>query len=438
MKGMRKISRGSGFAGALNYVFDREGKEQKGRYIGGNMAGMSPLELVREFGANRRLRPTIKKPVWHNSLRLPASDKLDDGKWNEFADAYMRDLGFTDFHPRVYVMHDDPKGQHIHIIASRISAFGDLYYGQNENLKSTQIISKLEATHHLNITKGAELDPAMKKIVMPVKKKIKKGEKEKELRTGVDSPKAALQSYIDQAIELKITALELALMLEKKGVKVRANIATTGRMNGFSFEFRGAKFSGSQLGDKYKWANLLRQGVTFDPVEDVQKLERFRPKNNQLDIKSDADSDQMKGAYSFTLIKFMNQTVTSTGIEYRWQNGSPALFDAGSSVRIVGKSTGAKIGAMLDLAERKGWTTVDITGDADFKKRAATEAVRRGLTVKDHILHQFALQANGLVSEITGPKMEEFLAGKVRKNIGWTVNQPDGDGDEDDRPGPRI
>jgi hypothetical protein len=438
MKGMRKISRGSGFAGALNYVFDREGKAQKGRYIGGNMAGMSPVELIKEFGANRRLRPTIKKPVWHNSLRLPVGEKLDDKQWNDFANDYMHDLGFSDFHPRVYVMHNDPMGQHIHILASRIDAFGELYYGENENLKSTQIISKLEKRHNLIITKGADLDPALGKIVMPEKKKIRKNEKEKERRTGIESPKNVLQTYIDQAIKLRPSALELALMLEKNGVKVRANVASTGRMNGFSFEFQGSTFSGSKLGDKYKWSSLLKQGVTFDPIKDGRGLERFRSKAIQVEIESDGESDQIKGTYAFILLKFMNQTITQNGIEYRWQNGSPALLDTGSSVKVMGKSTDAKIKAMLDLAERKGWKTVDFFGKAEFKKRAAIEAVRRGLTVRDPALHRFAMQSNGLLKDVVAPKNEEFAPGNVRRTIDWAINQSDDEDDEENRSGPRI
>ncbi len=144
MKGMRKISRGNGFRGALEYVLNREAGKDSGRLIGGNLSANNPQDLAREFGAIRRLRPEIKKPVWHNSLRLPAGEKLNDSQWNQIADDYMQSMGFDDSHPRVYVMHDDKSGQHIHIVASRIDLSGALYLGKNENLKSTKIIEDLE------------------------------------------------------------------------------------------------------------------------------------------------------------------------------------------------------------------------------------------------------------------------------------------------------
>ena len=70
MKGMQRISRGSGFRGALEYAFyDKKnpGPEDKKRgydgvLIGGNMAGTNPRELAAEFklAQQMRLRGTVK------------------------------------------------------------------------------------------------------------------------------------------------------------------------------------------------------------------------------------------------------------------------------------------------------------------------------------------------------------------------------------------
>ncbi|MDO8260146.1 MAG: relaxase/mobilization nuclease domain-containing protein, partial [Candidatus Magasanikbacteria bacterium] len=279
MKGMRKISRGTGFRGVLDYVFEREDGKDKGRLIGGNLSGLSPKELANEFGSVRRLRPGVKKPVWHNSLRLPAGENISDQKWNEFADDYMREIGFSDYHPRVYVMHDDKNGQHIHIVASRISVSGELYLGQNENLISTRIISELEKKYDLTITKGVEkYGDDNEKIVQPGAKKPKKKEIEKSLRTGDKPPRQRLQQLIDDVVSERPSAIKFAEKLELAGVKVRANVASTGKMNGFSFVFDGVQFSGSQLGDKYKWSSLLKLGITFDSATDAIGLERFKPK----------------------------------------------------------------------------------------------------------------------------------------------------------------
>jgi len=153
---MRKIKRGKSFAGVVRYAL-LPGAHHKSDpvVIGGNMLAGSALELIAEFDNTKQLRPDVQKTVWHNSLRLPDVESLTAEQWSSIADDYMKMMGFSDTHLRCYVLHDD-EGQHIHIIASRIDiAGGRLYLGRNENLISTQIISKLEVAHGLTVTKTA-------------------------------------------------------------------------------------------------------------------------------------------------------------------------------------------------------------------------------------------------------------------------------------------
>lgn len=153
---MQKIKRGKCFSGVVLYVL-KPGSHHKSDpiVIGGNMLSDSAFELIAEFDGTKQLRPDVQKAVWHNSLRIPDGESLTAEQWSSIADDYMRRMGFSDTHLRCYVLHDDD-GQHIHIIASRIDLNGGkLYLGRNENLISTQIISKLEVAHGLTVTKTA-------------------------------------------------------------------------------------------------------------------------------------------------------------------------------------------------------------------------------------------------------------------------------------------
>lgn len=157
MKGMRKIKRGKLFAGVVQYAL-KPGAHHKSDpiVIGGNILGDSASELIAEFDGTKQLRPDIQKTVWHNSLRLPDGESLSNDQWAKIADDYMKKMGFNETHLRCYVLHDDSAGQHIHIIASRIDVNGGkLYLGRNENLISTRIISELEITHNLTVTRTA-------------------------------------------------------------------------------------------------------------------------------------------------------------------------------------------------------------------------------------------------------------------------------------------
>lgn len=274
---MQKISRGKGFRGALDYAFERDGADaEPGRLLGGNMSGQNARQLAAEFGQVRRLRPDIEKPVWHNALRLPKGEKLNDAQWVAIADDYMKRMGFTEAHPRAYVLHDDVDGQHIHIVASRVSTEGKVYLGKNENLASTRHIQALEREYGLTITKGPTYDPETGKIEMPAARQVKKGEIEAAVRTGQEPPRQRLQRLIDDALAEKLTAPQLAERLTAAGVTVRANMASTGRCNGLSFELDGVAFKGSALGKTYGWKGLQERGLSYEQDRDRQGLGRFR------------------------------------------------------------------------------------------------------------------------------------------------------------------
>lgn len=258
---MRKIKRGNNFAGVVQYAL-KPGSHHKSDpiVIGGNMFSGSALELISEFNGTKQLRPDVQKPVWHNSLRLPNGESLTNEQWSSIADDYMERMGFSDTHLRCYVLHDDD-GQHIHIIASRIDmAGGKLYLGRNENLISTRIISELEIDHNLTVTKTA---PAIAPK-QPKRKKISRNEQMLSARTGVPSHKEALQHIIDKSLKDTPDLLTFIKRLEEAEVSWKANIASTGKMNGFSFEYTGIAFKASQLGKSYSWANLSNR-LNYDP-----------------------------------------------------------------------------------------------------------------------------------------------------------------------------
>ena len=260
MKGMQKIKRGKQFAGVVLYSLKSGSHHKITPYvIGGNMTGSSVAELISEFESSKQLRPDVAKPVWHNSLRLPKGEALSARQWAAFADDYMTWIGFTETHLRCYILHDDADGQHIHIIASRINMVGGkLYLGKNENLISTRIISELERIHGLTETTPATSSRPQ------AKRKPSRNELMMAERTAVPCPKSQLQTLIDNVLTHRPDLLTFIDMLEQKGVTCKPNIASTGKMNGFSFQYQGIAFKASQLGKKYGWSSLQTQ-IDFTP-----------------------------------------------------------------------------------------------------------------------------------------------------------------------------
>ena len=257
VKGMQKIRRGKSFAGVALYAL-KAGTHHRSdpTVIGGNLLNDSAKDLIAEFDRSKQLRPEVEKAVWHNSLRLPCGESLTNEQWVSFANDYMQRMGFSDTHLRCYVLHDDEAGQHIHIIASRIDLNGGkLYLGRNENLISTRIISELEITHGLTITKAA----SSTKPAQPKRKKLSRSEEMLEARTSSPCPKKSLQFILDKSL---IDNPDLQTFINRLGdenVIWNANVASTGKMNGFSFEYNGIAFKASQLGKSYSWANLQKR-----------------------------------------------------------------------------------------------------------------------------------------------------------------------------------
>ncbi|MBQ4778180.1 relaxase/mobilization nuclease domain-containing protein [Pectobacterium versatile] len=287
MKGMQKIRRGKGFAGVVLYALKPGSHHKKDPIvIGGNMLGNEAGDLIPEFNITKALRPDVVKPVWHNSLRAPKNETLTDAQWLKIADDYMSRMGFSETHLRCYVLHDDTEGQHIHIIASRIDLTnGSLYLGKNENLISTRIIQQLERDYSLSRTKGPELvaspspaspfPPSLSRKSPPQKpmgatpkpKKLSRNEAMMEKYKGEPSPKSVIQKALEALLAGKPSTTEFVTQLVARNITVVPNIASTGKMNGFSFEYQGIAFKASQLGKCYSWSTL-QDKLDYQPERD--------------------------------------------------------------------------------------------------------------------------------------------------------------------------
>ncbi|WP_422880167.1 relaxase/mobilization nuclease domain-containing protein [Pantoea ananatis] len=265
---MQKIKRGKSFAGVVLYAL-KPGTHHKTDpvVISGNMLGASAAELIAEFDASASLRTDILKPVWHNSLRLSPGEFLTAKQWVSFADDYMNRMGFSNTHLRCYVIHDDESGQHIHIIASRVDLIygGKLYLGRNENLISTRVIHELEKDHCLTRTKGPSSFHSPSPVRM--RKKLSRNEQQKEKREGQPTPKTFLQNTIDEILTSANDISGFVEAIEENGITPIPNISSTGRMNGFSFEYAGIAFKASQLGKAYSWATL-QEKLRYAPERD--------------------------------------------------------------------------------------------------------------------------------------------------------------------------
>lgn len=245
-----KQTKGRGFRGALNYVLSKEGAQ----LIGGNMLGDTARELASEFAETRKLRPNVKRAVYHASLSLPHGETLTDDKWRQVSTDYMDKMGFKNSQ-FVIVKHTDSAHSHVHIIASRISLNGKVVSDSKDYQRSESILRGFEKEYGLTpVTPSRE----------SLRRGPSRGELETMVREGIPSTKLKLQMMIDHASRDRPSMNQLFERLEASKVEVIPNVAKTGHISGISFRLDGELMKGSDLGRGYSWNGLLKKGITND------------------------------------------------------------------------------------------------------------------------------------------------------------------------------
>jgi hypothetical protein len=275
MKSMDRVSRGNGFKGVLAYNLG----VGKGEVVGGTLSCDSVQEMALEFRSVASARPDIKKPVWHQSLRLPKGERIDVAKFVAIAHEYMREMGFDAEKHQYALIHDDmASGQHIHIVANRVATDGSVYLGKNENLISSRLCGELEVKFDLQRTVQADKKTSNRS-------KARKNELKMADRTGVLPPRQFIQNAIDAVLKgvRSLDWLSFEGGLFEKGVNAVRTENSRGLV-GYSFEHEGVAFKGSQLGKAYTKNGLIQRGL--------EEFDSFTS-NNEI---SQEDIAHVKGA----------------------------------------------------------------------------------------------------------------------------------------------
>ncbi len=264
-----KITKGKNFKTIINYVFSpgEKNKKDRAQWIGGTLASDNPDGLIKEFAVVQSLKPNIKNPSWHCSLTLSKGEYLSQNQWSDVVVDFMDKMKFDKYTPYTIVRHNDTEYDHVHIIASKIPMAGPVWRDSQDVYRAIAATQELEEKYNLTRTPGYRKRESARETYR---------ERKKAERTGVTPPRIQLQELIDRAVVDKPTAPQFAQRLEDAGVVVRANLASTGKMNGFSFELDGLAFKGSSLGKAYGWSGLQKRGVSYEPDTDAAGLERYR------------------------------------------------------------------------------------------------------------------------------------------------------------------
>ena len=247
-----KQIKGTSFRGVLNYLHAKEGS----RLIGGNMAGKTPRTLAAEFRVARELNPQLKKAVYHASLSLAKTERVDEERWRAIAADYIEGMGFSGSQYAVY-RHADRDHDHIHIVASRIRLTDGSTVSDSWDYRRSEVLLRLLEEHY-------QLE-AVRSSWERESRAPTTGEQRRFVRTGEVGGRVRLQTLIDSATQDRPPMSQFIHRLKDQDVDVRVSCTRNGQVRGISYSLDGVAFSGTHLGKAYTFPGLQKyRGVTYD------------------------------------------------------------------------------------------------------------------------------------------------------------------------------
>ncbi len=287
-----KQIKGTGFRGCLNYVLGK-----KDAYlIGGTMCGQTPEELAAEFAIARQLRPNLKVAVFHATLSVDRTERLEDSeqndlRWLAIAADYMKTMGF-DNNQYTVVKHSDTEHDHIHIVASRIRLDGSVVDDSWDYYTSQETIRQLEQDYNLEIVAPSwETD----------KRAPTTGEHRHLQSKGSKSVRVQLQDLIDEVTQDNPSMPEFVERLQQQGVEVQVGLTRTGIgfSKGISYNLDGVALSGTQLGKAYTFSGLQKhRGVSYDKGRDNALIDALMQPQHLAIVPSKAEKNELESSQS--------------------------------------------------------------------------------------------------------------------------------------------
>ena len=237
---------------ALDYIF-REGKLGS-RLAFHNLCSREPktiyeeMKVVSDYNSrcrNKFLRIEIGIAP-QDEKRLPVSELMG------IAHLFAKRMGL-DNHQWVAVTHKDTDNRHIHIIANRISLYGEVYDTTFVSNRAAKVAEEISREKGLTIAKEVKAE--------------RKYQKEKS-NTTREQTKHQVQNVcyalLDKYKGTGITGNSMFLYeLNKNGITIERVKNKQGKVYGLKFSYRGQSFKASEIGREFGYRSLKNN---FEPT----------------------------------------------------------------------------------------------------------------------------------------------------------------------------
>ncbi len=241
---------------ALDYIF-REGKLGY-RLAFHNLCSREPktiyeeMKVVSDYNSrcrNKFLRIEIGIAP-QDEKRLPVSELM------RIAHLFAKQMGL-DNHQWVAVTHKDTDNRHIHIIANRISLYGEVYDTTFVSNKAAREAEEISREKGLTIAKEVKAKKKYQKTkASPMREQIKQ------------QVQQICYALLDKYKGMDITGHSMFLYeLNKNGITIERMKNKQGNVYGLKFSYCGQTFKASEIGREFGYLSLQKNFETTNKEE---------------------------------------------------------------------------------------------------------------------------------------------------------------------------
>ena len=260
---------------ALDYIF-REGKLGS-RLAFHNLCSREPktiyeeMKVVSDYNSrcrNKFLRIEIGIAP-KDEKRLPVSELMG------IAHLFAKRMGL-DNHQWVAVTHKDTDNRHIHIIANRISLYGEVYDTTFVSNRAARVAEEISREKNLTIAKEVKAEKKYQKSKANLTREQTKQQVQKICY-------ALLEKYKGTGI----TGHSMFLYeLNKNGISIERMKNKQGKVYGLKFSFGGQSFKASEIGREFGYRSLQKNFEATnkeEPKKPHQTVQEPTENNKQSD-----------------------------------------------------------------------------------------------------------------------------------------------------------
>lgn len=305
---------------ALDYIF-REGKLGS-RLAFHNLCSREPKTIYEEMKVVSDYNSRCRNKFLRIEIGIAPQDerKLPVSELMRIAHLFAKRIGL-DNHQWVAVTHKDTDNRHIHIIANRISLYGEVYDTTFVSNRAARVAEEISREKGLTIAKEIKAE--------------RKYQKAKVSQTREQAKKVVQQicySMLDKYRDTGITGHSMFLYeLNKNGITIERMKNKQGKVYGLKFSFNGQSFKASEIGREFGYRSLQKNFKPTnreEPRKPHQTIQKPTGRKEQPDtgyqlvppsrssISRDNDTPQMQNPISTvadTIVSAADEVVEGLG-----------------------------------------------------------------------------------------------------------------------------